>query len=514
MFTENDLKQIQQRGSQPETVEQQLKYFQQGFPFLPVVKAATPGDGLLSLDSAGCKRYEDYYISRFAGLDVVKFVPASGAASRMFKSLFTTLEEYDGTDTAYEKIISDQGFQSVWNFFKSIEKFAFFEELKQVHQQLHQLTLEESLLRRDYAKVLTSLLGEEGMNYGNLPKGLLQFHRYDDGSRTALEEHLVEGANYCHDKNGVVRLHFTVSPEHREKFMARIAEVKDKFEQKFNVSYKISFSEQKSSTDTIAVNPDNSPFREDNGELLFRPAGHGALIENLNDIDADIIFIKNIDNVVPDHLKDETYRYKRVIAGVLLEYQEKIHAYLNQIDHGDVSPDLLEEIQSFMQNKLCIEDIPQIEDEQKLIDFFYQKLNRPVRVCGMVKNEGEPGGGPFFARNADGTVSLQIAECSQIDMHNPEVKGIAASATHFNPVDLVCSVKDHLGNKYALGKFVDPQTGFISVKSKSGKELKALELPGLWNGAMSDWNTLFVEVPIVTFNPVKTVNDLLRDQHQ
>lgn len=514
MFTENDLKQIQQRGSKPETVEQQMQYFKQGFPFLPIIKAATPDDGLLCLDTEGCKHYEDHYNSRFAALDVVKFVPASGAASRMFKSLFSTLEEYDGSDAAYEKIISDQGFQSVWNFFKSIEKFAFFQALKDVHQQLHGISLEESLPRRDYTKVLTSLLGEDGLNYGNLPKGLLQFHRYEDGSRTALEEHLVEGANYCRDKNGVVRLHFTVSPEHREKFLARIAEVKNTFEQQFNVSYHISFSEQKAATDTIAVNPDNSPFREDNGELLFRPAGHGALIENLNDIDADIIFIKNIDNVVPDHLKAETYRYKKVIAGVLLDYQEQIHAYLNQIDHGDVSADLLDEIQSFLQNKLCIKDIPAIADEQKRIDFLYRKLNRPVRVCGMVKNEGEPGGGPFYARNADGTVSLQIAESSQIDMQDPEVKSIAASATHFNPVDLVCSVKDHLGNKYALGKFVDPKTGFISVKSKSGKDLKALELPGLWNGAMSDWNTIFVEVPIITFNPVKTVNDLLRDQHQ
>jgi hypothetical protein len=514
MFTDKDLEQIQQRGSQPETVEQQLKYFKQGFPFLPIVKEATPDDGILVPDKEGCKRYENHYNSRFAALDVVKFVPASGAASRMFKSLFSTLEEYNGSEAAYAKIVSDQSFQSVWNFFKSIENFAFFQALKDVHQELHGISLEESLLRRDYAKVLSSLLGEEGLNYGNLPKGLLQFHRYDEGSRTALEEHMVEGANYCRDKNGVVRLHFTVSPEHREKFMARIAQVKDAFEQKFNVSYHLSFSEQKASTDTIAVNPDNSPFREDNGELLFRPAGHGALIENLNDIDADIIFIKNIDNVVPDHLKDETYRYKRVIAGVLLDYQEKIHAYLNQIDHGDVSADLLDDIQSFLQNKLCIKDIPEIADEQKRIDFLYRKLNRPVRVCGMVKNEGEPGGGPFFARNADGTISLQIAESSQIDINDPQAKNIAASATHFNPVDLVCSVKDHLGNKYALDKFVDPQTGFISVKSKSGKDLKALELPGLWNGAMSDWNTIFVEVPIITFNPVKTVNDLLRDQHQ
>jgi hypothetical protein len=362
---------------------------------------------------------------------------------------------------------------------------------------------------------IATLLGEEGLSYGKLPKGLLKFHKYEDGARTPVEEHLVEGALYAGGKNGNVNVHFTVSPEHRPLFEALVAKVAPKYEKKFGVKYSVSFSEQKASTDTVAANPDNTPFRGKDGKILFRPGGHGALIENLNDLDADVIFIKNIDNVVPDRLKAETVEYKKLIAGVLVSKQKKAFQYLELLDSGKYTHAQLEEIIRFLRDELCCRN-PELKDleDAELAIYLKKKLNRPMRVCGMVKNVGEPGGGPFLAYNQDGTISLQILESSQIDKNNAEYLQMFQNGTHFNPVDLVCAVKDYKGNKFNLTKYVDSQTGFISSKSKDGKELKALELPGLWNGAMSDWNTIFVEVSLGTFNPVKTVNDLLRPQHQ
>ena len=362
---------------------------------------------------------------------------------------------------------------------------------------------------------IATLLGEEGLSYGKLPKGLLKFHKYEDGARTPVEEHLVEGALYAGGKNGQVNVHFTVSPEHRPLFEALVAKVAPKYEKKFGVKYSVSFSEQKASTDTVAANPDNTPFRGKDGKILFRPGGHGALIENLNDLDADVIFIKNIDNVVPDRLKGETVEYKKLIAGVLVSKQKKAFQYLELLESGKYTHAQLEEIIRFLRDELSCRN-PELKDleDAELAIYLKKKLNRPMRVCGMVKNVGEPGGGPFLAYNQDGTISLQILESSQIDKNNTEYLQMFQNGTHFNPVDLVCAVKDYKGNKFDLTKYVDHQTGFISSKSKDGKELKALELPGLWNGAMSDWNTIFVEVSLGTFNPVKTVNDLLRPQHQ
>ena len=347
-----------------------------------------------------------------------------------------------------------------------------------------------------------------------MPKGLLKFHRYADGVRTPLEEHLVEGALYAAGKTGKVNVHFTVSTEHRELFKRLVDEKVATYAQKYGVEFNVSFSEQKPSTDTIAADMENKPFR-DNGKLLFRPGGHGALIENLNDLDADIVFIKNIDNVVPDRLKDETVAYKKLIAGVLVTLQKQAFEYLELLDGGKYDHEQLEEIIRFVQQKLCCRnnEIKDLEDAE-LVIYLRKKLNRPMRVCGMVKNVGEPGGGPFLAYNPDGTVSLQILESSQIDMNDAEKKAMFEKGTHFNPVDLVCAVRDYKGRKFDLVNYVDKATGFISYKSKNGKDLKALELPGLWNGAMSDWSTVFVEVPLGTFNPVKTVNDLLREQHQ
>ena len=358
------------------------------------------------------------------------------------------------------------------------------------------------------------MLDKSGLNYGQLPKGLLLFHNYSEGPRTPMEEHLVEGALYA-ESGGEANVHFTVSHEHLQLFEQKVADKQAQYAQKYGIKYNISFSEQKPSTDTVAANPDNTPFRNEDGSLLFRPGGHGALIENLNEISADVVFIKNIDNVVPDRLKPETVTYKQVIAGILVSLQKKVFQYLEILESGAYTHETLEEIIRFVKHDLCCKkkDIKNLEDAE-LVIFLKEKLNRPIRVCGVVKNVGEPGGGPFLTYNQDGTVSLQILESSQIDKTNEEYMRMFKEGTHFNPVDLVCAIKDYKGKPFNLPDYVDKTTGFISSKSKNGKELKALELPGLWNGAMSNWNTIFVEVPLGTFNPVKTVNDLLREQHQ
>lgn len=445
MFSQQDLEQLEAKGISVAKAEQQLDYFRTGFPALDIVAPASVKHGIL----APTKKEQEEYIRIWEDYlkedhKILKFVPASGAASRMFKNLFQYLE--DGEETAF-----------IQEFLTHIDDFAFGQEL-------------EGMTGQDAVRYLL-----ENMHYGDLPKGLLLFHKYRDGARTPALEHMVEGALYA-ACNGVVRLHFTVSRQHLPLFRQHIAEHLQAFETKYGVRFDISFSEQLPSTDTIAANPDGTPFRDKDGKLLFRPGGHGALIENLNRQDADIVFIKNIDNVVPDRLKKDTVRYKQILAGVLVAEQKRVFERLQD---------------------------PALTDEER------QRLNRPIRVCGVVKNTGEPGGGPFLVRDADGSVSCQILESSQIA--DP---ALMAQSTHFNPVDLVCAIRDYEGNAFHLPDYVDPQTGFISQKSKDGKDLLALELPGLWNGAMAKWNTIFVEVPVSTFNPVKTVNDLLRPQHQ
>ena len=435
----------------------------------------------------------------------MKFVPASGAASRMFKDLFEFLDgPADKPATPF-----------IEQFFAHIHYFAFAKELDAALIDREGRSIDQLVEAGQYKTVIDYLLSAKGLAYGKLPKGLLLFHNYPGGPRTPLEEHLVEGALYAGGRDGRVNVHFTVSPEHRELFQTLVAEKAAEYAQQYGVQYDVTFSEQKSSTDTVAANPDNTPFRTDDGKILFRPGGHGALIENLNDLDADIIFIKNIDNVVPDRLKPETVEYKRLLAGVLVKKQQQAFAYLEKLDSGRYTHSELEEMIHFLHNDLCLRnpELKNLEDAELAI-YLKKKLNRPMRVCGMVKNVGEPGGGPFLAYNPDGTISLQILESSQIDKGNAEYVSMFQSGTHFNPVDLVCAVRNYKGQKFDLTRYVDPQTGFISSKSKNGKELKALELPGLWNGAMSDWNTIFVEVSLGTFNPVKTVNDLLRPQHQ
>jgi hypothetical protein len=499
MLTQQDLRQIAQRNISEEQINTQLKQFETGFPFLKLEAAAAVGNGIIAPNKEERDKFvaawEDY---KSEGKRVVKFVPASGAASRMFKDMFAFVNaDYNEPTTNFEK-----------KYFADLEKFAFYEALDEVCKKNEGKSIKELISNGQYKVVAAQMLKAEGLNYGQLPKGMLLFHKYEDGARTPMEEHLVEGALYAASK-GQAHIHFTVSHEHMGFFKQKVADKADGFANKYGVKYDITFSEQKPSTDTVAANPDNTPFRNADGSLLFRPGGHGALIENLNEIEADVIFIKNIDNVVPDRLKPETVEWKQVIAGVLVTLQKQAFDYLNVLD-GTPTDAQIAEIAQFVEKNLCINPKGQKVDAA----YLRKKLNRPMRVCGVVKNVGEPGGGPFLTYNQDGTVSLQILESSQIDTKNEAYMKMFTQGTHFNPVDLVCAVRDYKGQPFNLPDFVDKTTGFISSKSKDGKELKALELPGLWNGAMSDWSTVFVEVPLGTFNPVKTVNDLLRDQHQ
>jgi hypothetical protein len=507
MMSGKDREEVEKLGFDPSAIEYQLKQFESGFPFLELKAPATVSAGIVQVDDAQkaylIGKYESYSGKR------VKFVPASGAATRMFKSLYEAkdlLEKGEAKESVFERL------KDVKLVFDSLEKFAFFPELKEICTSKG-ISLGD-LSSADCAVVLSLILGEGGLNYGNLPKGLVKFHSYTNGARKAVTEHLVEGAEYAKNGDSSVCIHFTVSPNHLEGFKVEVAKSKEAVEKKYGVSISADYSIQKPSTDTIAVNLDNTPFRGNDDKLVFRPAGHGALLENLNEISGDIIFIKNIDNVVPDSLKSTTVEYKKVLAGLLVDVQKRAFAVLQALDADASDEKALADGRSLIEqlggNLSKLDNLSGIAKA----DYIKSFLNRPIRVCGMVKNQGEPGGGPFMALNTEGGYSLQIVESSQIDLKNPDQKAIFDSSTHFNPVDLVCGVKNYKGEKFDLRNFRDPKTGFISIKSKDGRELKAMELPGLWNGAMSNWITLFVEVPLLTFNPVKSINDLLRVEHQ
>ncbi|MCK5078635.1 MAG: DUF4301 family protein [Bacteroidales bacterium] len=504
MFTAEDLKQFEKKNISPKNIEQQIENFRNGFPYINLIGAATPENGIRVLDDEKTAALAAAFEKAAPKYSITKMVPASGAASRMFKSLYACMED----DQA-------EADKEVTQFLDKITDFAFYPALTKALAE-DEYDIGQLLADGDYRTIIRYLLTGAGLDCASLPKGLLFFHSYPDGPRTPLEEHMAEGLEYSKDQNNTVHLHFTVSPEHKERFIARAKATEGEFIQNGNIKFDISWSEQKPSTDTIAVDMDNIPFRNADGSLLFRPGGHGALIENLNDLDADIAFIKNIDNVVPDKLKQPTYLYKKVLGGLLIDLMERSFRILASIESGNMDGAATEEAITFAREELNIHfpkgmNFFSLEDKR---DIILDKLNRPIRICGMVKNEGEPGGGPFRVTDNAGNTTLQVVESAQIDMDDEGQQEIIQQATHFNPVDLVCSLKDYNGNKFNLKEFVDPQTGLISVKSKDGRELKAQELPGLWNGAMANWITIFVEVPIETFNPVKTVTDLLRPQHQ
>lgn len=501
----SDIEHITAKGITAEKLHSQLKMLKEGFPFLKIKSPAKIGNGIIEvtpqMEETSLEIWKEFLDK---GGKVVKMVPASGAASRMFKDLFAFLnnKDNDKPDTDFVK-----------TFFDNVEKFAFYPSLNATTLRLFEKSVDSLIKEKRFKDVVFALLDEKGLNYGQLPKALLDFHRVLGGSRTPIAEHLAEGAQYAKEKKDKVRVHFTVSPEHRKLVEAKIEEIKSGLQKKYGVEFDISLSEQKPSTDTVAALENGEPYREE-GKLFFRPGGHGALIENLNEIDADVVFIKNIDNIVPDEKRAVTNKYKKILGGILVGLKQRADEYCKLLKGGTPSQEKLNEIEKFLKNNLYIENprITEMTDEEKSV-FFFEKLNRPMRVAGMVKNEGEPGGGPFVIEDKDGTTSLQILESTQIDSKNKEAMKMLKESSHFNPVDLVCAIKDYKGKPFNLPDYVDPETGFISSKSRKGVEFKALELPGLWNGAMSNWNTVFIEVSPDTFNPVKTVNDLLRPAH-
>ena len=490
----------------------QIERFRKGFPWLDIVAPATPGKGIEVLDEQAASEAAAYADkARVAGK--CKFVPASGAASRMFKDIFAGMDVLrGGADVPAGSPVA--------RLAASIRDFAFYTE------EVFGTPEDSPAYRR---KVAENLLTDSGLDYGSKPKGVLKFHRYPQEVRTALAEHLVEAQEYMRNADGSCNLTVTISPEHRPLFEAALAEVKPVFEQRYGVRYNLTFTYQDKATDTVAVTPDNEPFLDENGQILRRPAGHGALIYNLNQVEDELVSIKNIDNVAHERFLPVTARYKKVLMGRALALRDRIFGFLQALD-AESDPcsasciALCDQIEAFLANTLCV-SLPGVgagpagatasaSASAARVALLRAKLNRPIRVCGMVKNQGEPGGGPFIIRAADGSTSLQILESVQINKDNPAAVAALSSATHFNPVDLVCCLRNYKGEKFNLLEHVDEETGFISSKSYKGRELKALELPGLWNGSMSDWNTLFVEVPLETFNPVKTVLDLLRPAHQ
>jgi hypothetical protein len=514
MWHQNDLNQIEKKGISLKTLEHQLDHFQNGFPFIKLLRPATLDDGIIRFSEEKKHELIALFDKEAPALRTIKFVPASGAATRMFKHLFEFRESLVD-NLIPDSYFSETGFNSVQYFFRNIHRFAFIKDLLSSLSKTG-YRINQTMRAQDMGLLLDHFLGQAGLNYAALPKALLAFHNYDEGPRTAMEEHLVEAARYTKDRNHVSRIHFTVSPEHIGKFDEKIRMVRDSYESRFQTKLEISHSIQKSSTDTVAVDENNLPFRNPDGSLLFRPAGHGALLANLNEQVADLIFIKNIDNIVPDRLKSTTVEYKKLIGGFLLQIRSKIYDFLIKAESGNITTGEILEMAVFA-TFLNLISLPAgfpetAPDEQ--CRFLMHELNRPIRVCGMVRNAGEPGGGPFWVTNENGKNSLQIVESSQVDTKEEGQRLIFSTSTHFNPVDLVCCTIDYKGNPFNLQNFVDESTGFISLKSSGGRILKAQELPGLWNGAMAGWITLFVETPLITFNPVKTINDLLREEHQ
>ncbi|MEW6614302.1 MAG: DUF4301 family protein [Thermodesulfobacteriota bacterium] len=518
IFKHDDMKQMNAIGITEGQVISQIEIFKKKPSYMKLSRPCIIGDGIRVIQENEIQSLILNHQDAAGKGCLLKFVPASGAASRMFKSLLNlnnVNHEIDRDYIARKAGEDSEQTEDILSFMNGIRKFAFFDDLKSSMYDAG-LDIDNQISKGQFKEIISCLLNPQGLNYANLPKGLLKFHQYPDASRTAFEEHLAEAADYVRDARGLCRLHFTISPEHQESFKGLMEDVRRKYEKKYNTRFQVEFSLQKRSTDTIAVTLGNQPFRERDGKLLFRPGGHGVLIENLNGIKGDIIYIKNIDNVTPDRLKGPTFLWKRILAGYLIEFQKKVFTYLKRLEEGELEKRFLDGVMEFARDRLVLlsSNSYQHMSAIKKREFLMSKLDRPLRVCGMVKNQGEPGGGPFWVEEEDGTLSLQIVESTQVDPKSNKQQAIFASATHFNPVDIVCGVRNYKGKPFNLRNYMDKNAVFISRKSKEGRNLKALELPGLWNGAMANWITLFVEVPVITFNPVKTINDLLREEHQ
>jgi hypothetical protein len=508
-FSEKDILQIEEKGITTQEVEEQIGIFKRGNIKVNITEAATVGNGISQIEPAVMHDLISFYDAEKGNHSILKFVPASGAATRMFKALHNFADEFDPEKDSLRDYLDQKKDQDLQRFFTNIEKLPFYD--RAVERAKQNYTNYVNLPHDAQHKILVkTILEADGLNLSELPKGLVPFHKYGDHSATAFEEHLYEAAKFI-EVNGVARLHFTVAETDKEKFQGEWKEVQERIEKETGVKYEIEYSYQDPKTDTIAVDNNFEAFRTEAGELFFRPGGHGALIENMNQLDEEIVFVKNIDNVVTRDMVQHVADHKKMLGGKLLKIQAQVFEYLQILDNGDASEEKLKEIQKFLNEELFVKSS---SSKEASAEYLKEKLHRPLRVCGMVKNEGEPGGGPFLVKDKNGEISLQIIEGAQIDSDNPEQAKTAREATHFNPVDIVCSLKDQNGNAYDLHNFVDEDMSFIADKTKDGKPLKALERPGLWNGGMAKWNTIFVEVPVETFNPVKTVSDLLKEAHQ
>lgn len=512
-FTKADIQQIQQKGLDVKMIEHQLSHFTSKKPKINLHAPATIGDGIVRFSELKSKQFSTFFETQKQKKAIVKFVPASGAASRMFKSLYSFLERYDIQKESINAYVNRTKSVDLFLFFLTVEKLPFhdeiFEELKKQYPDYKSMSLDKRRLL-----FVELLLSKEHFNFGEYPKGLLPYHKYKTHITTAFEEHLVEASQYA-AVNGNATLHFTISNQHHKRFDEHYKSIKKIVESKTNTSFDVSYSFQDPKTDTIAATVDDIPFRVD-GKLLFRPSGHGALIHNLNSIDADLIFIKNIDNVMMQHCMDKMVYHKTILGGYLLKIQLQIFEYAHALDQSEISEEKINDIANFLSDQLNVHISTEFEKyaNHYKIEYLKTRIHRPIRVCGMVKNEGEPGGGPFWVKHENGELSLQIVEMNQINTKSESQHKILKSATHFNPVDIVCGVKDYKGQKYDLEQFIDAKTHFVAIKNKYGKKLKTLEHPGLWNGGMAHWNTVFVEVPLITFNPVKKVDDLLKEPHQ
>ncbi|MEP1488188.1 MAG: DUF4301 family protein [Algibacter sp.] len=513
-FSEKDIVQIENKGITIEQVNAQIARIKNGMSYSNLVSTATIGDGIESYNEREVQNFIKFYHAKQERLNIIKFVPASGAASRMFKFLFQFLKNFDASKEGIHDYIERTNDVLTKTFISNLERFPFHEQvlskLKETHPNFDSLSESDK-----YVQFVKTMLDEKSLNYSFFPKGLLPFHKYEEGALTAFQEHLFESTLYT-SSNNKANLHFTVSENHHDYFNSELAKFKKALEEKTNTTFNIAFSYQKEATEVLALTTENTIYRNEDDSILFRPAGHGALLENLNDLNNDIIFIKNIDNIIVAEKNREVSDYKKLLAGVLLEAQEQAFEFLKQLGTNSVSDDSIKTITDFASNKMNLvldNAFTAYSLEEKRV-YLHDKLNRPIRVCGMVKNEGEPGGGPFWVKDENGNISLQIVESAQIDLQNESQLDILKNATHFNPVDLVCGVKNYKDEKFNLLDFVDPEAAFITMKTQSGTDIKALELPGLWNGSMAYWNSIFVEVPLETFNPVKTVNDLLKPAHQ
>lgn len=514
MYKKSDTKQFKRLGIKTEQINEQLERFKTGFDFIRLHNAATTEDGIKQVAEEDMERLISLYKQKKGSVSAVKMVPASGSASRMFKVLNNFMATYTESDEDYLKYKQNKEPGSIYSFFEKIKEYPFFAHLREELYKDH-LDIDKLLWKNQFKEILTYLLTEKGLDYNHTPKGLIDFHIYQDHIRTAFEEHLVEGALYCNDGK-TAHIHFTVSEEHLHKFKALLKKVIKPYEKLLNIAFKVHFSIQKRSTDTISLDAQGNLLRDENGNIVFRPGGHGALIHNLNELKEEVIFIKNIDNVAPDRYKDERVKYKELLGGILLELKEKIYHYMQLLGKRGVTDELLNEIEQFIYQYLGYR--PQegltFKDRKERINYLKKLLDRPIRVCGMVKNEGEPGGGPFWVGSPEKGYRLMIVESAQVDMKDKEQKKIFSRSGYFNPVDIVCCIYNYKGKKYNLNDFIDHSQGFITTKSLGGEEIQVQELPGLWNGAMANWNTIFVEVPLFTFTPVKTVFDLLRFEHR